>query len=157
MSVYDPNVAPDGPSWVALDEQERITLAIRAHEGRFPDALHSRDGNEIMHGSLHAIIETQIANGDPPATGRTVSRLVEDGLTRHAATHAVMEVLAHQLAGLGQGGARFDHERFEAELDQLTAPNALEAALKSSRMQDADQPMNRAQRRAAKKKKKKKS
>ncbi len=157
IDTYDPDIAPDRELWLALDEQARISWTIRAHEGRFPDALHNGEANEVMHGSLHAIIESQIAMGEPPATRRAVERLTADGLKRHAAVHAAMQLLARQLADLSNEGARFDKDAYSQDMDRLGAADALEEALKSARIQNSEEaPMNRSQRRAAARKRRKK-
>ena len=153
METYDPDLAPEAAAWLALDEQLRITYALTAHRDRFPDALHNADANEIMHGSLHAIIETQIASASPEVTGLTIQRLIGEGLMRHAAIHAVMIILAEQLVALSQGDSRFDEVAWAKKLEQLSAADALGRALQSPRIAQGPETMNRAQRRASKKKK----
>ena len=153
MDTYDPDIAPDTTAWLDLDEQARIAVAMQAHEGRFPDALHTEAANPMMHASLHAIVETQIARAAPAVTTQTIDRLCAAGLKRHAAIHAVMQVLARNLAQLSGEGARFDREAWAKELNTLTAGEALGQALQTARFDAPNPGMNRAQRRAAKKKK----
>ena len=108
-----------------------------------------------MHGSLHAILETQSAGASPAITGQTVARLIGDGLKRHAAMHMVMRVLAGQLASLAQDKP-FDHGVWERALGRLKAADAVSDALRYSQLEQGTEdpsdgpPMNRAQRRAAK-------
>ena len=154
MDLYDPDIAPDPAAWLALDEQARIEVALAAHEGRFPDALHSDTSNEIMHGSLHAIIETQVASGAPAITAKTLTRLAADGLKRHAAAHMLMHVLAGQLARLGGQDTAYDAQAWARALKKLNAADAVGKALQHVHLPDGDPPLNRTQRRAAARKKK---
>ena len=153
MDTYDPDIAPPAADWLSLDERARMSLAIGAHAGRFPDALHSEGGNEIMHGSLHAIVETQIASGQPPITGQTIDRLMKDGLRRHPAIHMVMHALAQQLVLAGQGSSP-EPGHWERTLSGLKAGDAVGEALRGRLVAPEDNDPsngNRAQRRAAQK------
>lgn len=158
---YDADVAPDPEAWLALDDQERTALISLHHDGCFPDALHSDGANEIIHASLHKIVENQIATGKPPQVAAAVARMTGEGLRRHAALHAVMQLLAE---GLGQltGENAFDGVRYAKKVDALTAGAALGTALQSARYAqtddegpDANPAPNRAARRAAKKQRRK--
>jgi hypothetical protein len=53
--------------------------------------------NATMHATLHAIVETQIALGDETPAERTAERLMDDGLDRHDAIHAIGMVLAEHI------------------------------------------------------------
>ncbi len=149
MDEYDADTAPDQQAWLSLDEGDRIGLVSRAHAGRFPDALHTEGSSEILHASLHAMIETQVALGKPSATTRALERLTGDSLKRHAAVHAIMQVLAKHLSQLSGEGARFDQSAYERDLDALKSADALGEALRAARFREDDSGMNRSQRRAA--------
>ena len=140
MDAYDPNETPPVQSWLDLDEKQRIQLALRAHRGKFPDALHQEGANEMVHCSLHAIAETQIASQDPPETAQALQRLMGAGLERHAAIHAVMLVLLEHLSSLLSKEERFDRSAYAAALAELTPVDAV------------DVPRNRAQRRRSRRK-----
>ncbi|MCB9677606.1 MAG: DUF1841 family protein [Alphaproteobacteria bacterium] len=146
---YDPARAPTVADWLALDEQARIRAALLAHEGRFPDALHTAEANRMMHASLHAICETQIASGAPEITKQTLDRLCAAGIRRHAALHEIMRVLAHHIADMREGG-RFDQLAWAADLAALGPSDVLGRAL-SGMPPSETATKNRAQRRAAKK------
>jgi len=149
MDDYTPDEAPDPAAWMTLDERARIELALRAHNGRFPDPLHTADANPMMHASLHGVIETQIASNTPPATGEALAQLSAAGMKRHAAIHALMQVLVQFIAQLGDGG-RFDHESYAAALGRLDAAGVVAGML--MRPPDSVDPgPNRAARRRAKK------
>ncbi len=154
IDEYDAATAPDPAEWLALEESERMELAIRSHAGRFPDALHHEQGNPIMHGSLHAVVETQIASGEPAAVRQTLERLQSAGLQRHPAVHAIMRELAVGLHGLSD--APFDHAAYEAALARIDPADVVAGALTNPALQavphDEHAPRNRAERRAQRKK-----
>ena len=145
MDTYDAELAPVPEAWLARSEQERISLVLRAHKGCFPDALHAKGANEIMHAGLHAVIENQLALNEPAATLPTLERLQAAGLRRHAALHLLMREMAGQLASLGEGGKVFDAAAWERSLNKLNAVSRPE------RPRPTPPAGNRAQRRAAKK------
>jgi hypothetical protein len=66
MQRYDPLKAPDPEAWLALDEQARIEL-VRDYHRR----ARIRLPNATVHAVLHAIVETQIGQGDAGAHGAT--------------------------------------------------------------------------------------
>lgn len=157
LDEYDPAEPPDPDAWLALDEGERNALAVRAHVGRFPDALHSENGTPHSHGPLHAIVETQIALGDPAAVRATVERLQAAGLQRHPALHEVMRVLMRQLGEAMETKRPFDHARYASALHAIQPADVVASALASPSLRSAapDEPRNRAERRAANKRSRK--
>ena len=158
MDTYDPSTAPAPEHWLALDEQARIAAALKAHPGPFPDALHGASGGEMMHGALHAIVETQIASGQPGITTATVDRLMDQGLKRHPAVHKVMQVLAEQLVERSRG-APADPAWWVERLSALKAGDAVAEGLRGRLFGEDPDTVgpagNRAQRRAAKRDKRK--
>ena len=46
-----------------------------------------------LHGAAHVLVENQIAMGDATAAPATFKRLMDEGLNRHEAIHAVGSVL----------------------------------------------------------------
>jgi len=115
---YDPDHAPDPAEWLAADEQERI---IRVED------YHSLAGIELpnapLHATFHAIVENQIAAGDPPSVARAVERLQKEGLDRHDAIHAVGSVLIGQIHDAIKSAAPPDsfNDSYIAEVEALTA------------------------------------
>ena len=65
--AYDPDVAPDPASWLALDEEERLNQVLDYHR-RAGISLPS----ENMHAVIHAGIENQIALGDELPVRRAI-------------------------------------------------------------------------------------
>ncbi len=118
VQCYDPLEAPDPQEWLALDEHKRIALARDHHRS-------ARIGgpNATLHATMHAIVETQIALGDPTPVRRTAQRLMDEGLDRHEAIHAIGSLLAkfiHDLISAPESGAEPNAPYFAA-LERLTA------------------------------------
>jgi len=97
MQRYDPLKAPDPEAWLALDEQERIELVCDYHR-----RARIRLPNAKVHAVFHAIVETQIAQGDETPARRTAQRLMNDGLDRHETIHAIASVLTEFMYDLMQ-------------------------------------------------------
>lgn len=118
MLRYDPFTAPDPDEWLALDEQERITLISVYHK-----KARIKLPNLQVHTVLHAIVENQIALGDEIPVARTLDRLVEDGLDRHDAIHAIAAALAEHLRSLKDRPATASDDpnaTYFAALERLT-------------------------------------
>jgi hypothetical protein len=86
---YDASKQPDPQTWLALDESERIDLVIDYHRRNHLQL----GGSAKLHGAVHMIVENQIALGDATAVPTTLARLMNEGLDRHDAIHAVGSVL----------------------------------------------------------------
>ncbi len=73
---------------------------------------------------LHTIVENQIAEGLAPVV-RAMARLMNEGLSRHDAVHAIGSVVADHLfeAMNARGGdyGRIAQARYSAAVEQLTA------------------------------------
>jgi hypothetical protein len=89
---YDALIEPHPDDWLATDEQLRIDVIRRYHR---------REGIEVeraeLHAAMHAIVENQIAEGDQLPVRRILLRLMDEGLDRHDAIHAIGSVLAGYL------------------------------------------------------------
>ncbi len=118
MHRYDPLKAPDPEEWLALDEHERISLAQDYHR-----RARIRVPNERAHAAAHAIVESQIALGDETPARRTAQRLMEEGLDRHEAIHAIGMVLFELMWELTQGPASDTdpNPAYFAALERLSA------------------------------------
>ena len=111
---YDPAVAPDPRKWLEMDEQERMSAIRRYHE-RAGIRVPSLQGHAIVH----TIVESQLADGHAAAI-RALDRLVEGGLDRHEALHAVGSILSRQLYRTMQGEKPFDTAAYDSDLEELT-------------------------------------
>ena len=111
---YDAMVAPDAAEWLSTDEGERLQAVLRYHK----KAGEAFEGLRV-HAIVHLAVETQLLEGHPVAM-RTMSRLLEQGLDRHDALHAIGSALADQIFGALHGQA-FNAVQYEERLDALTA------------------------------------
>jgi hypothetical protein len=126
MKAYDPLKPPDREEWLSMDEQERLDLV---------ESFHRRAGvrlpNAKVHAVVHVIVENQIALGEEVPAGRTVQRLMSEGLNRHNALHAVGSVLIGHLNDLLAAPAAEigtdpnPNPRYYNELERLTAKDWL--------------------------------
>lgn len=95
MKRYDPLRAPDPADWLSLEESERIHMVEEYHRRariRLPNAL--------LHATFHAVVETQLAEGEAIPVQETLDRLLVEGLDRHEAVHAIGNVLAEHMYDL---------------------------------------------------------
>ncbi len=95
MECYNPLEAPTSEEWLEMDESERIALVESYHRHAripLPDLR--------MHATFHAIVENQAALGDETPVRRTLARLVEEGVDRHEAIHAVAATLSEHMSDL---------------------------------------------------------
>jgi hypothetical protein len=113
--AYDPE-QPDADAWNMLDVAGRRAVMEDWHEGRV-DALHPGSLHRSMHVGLHVTVETLVAAGEPHVV-RTIDRITEQGVRRHAALHMVMEVLARRMAALA-GAEPWSDEQWAAALERL--------------------------------------
>jgi hypothetical protein len=91
VTNYNPEIAPDPTMWLALDEHERLHL-VEAHHR----AVRIRLPNVETHALFHAVVENQIAEG-LDCVVRAMTRLMNEGLSRHDALHAIGSVVAEHL------------------------------------------------------------
>jgi hypothetical protein len=117
MLRYDPHQHIDPEDWNAVDEYERIQSVQEYHRRN-----RIRLPNERLHAVIHTIVENQVALGDTYPAHAVLSRLMEEGLDRHEAIHAIGSVLADQMfaAAKEQGGTDLNAEYVEG-LNRLTA------------------------------------
>lgn len=90
LTEYDPQTAPDPTAWLELDEVDRIALAEEHHR-----RARIKLPNLRVHAVIHGVVENQIALAHEPVV-QAMARLMNEGLTRHEAVHAVGSVVAAQ-------------------------------------------------------------
>jgi hypothetical protein len=114
--AYDPDEPPDPEAWLAHDEYERVALAAAYHERLEPEMSELK-----THATIHAAIESQIAEGARPVID-AVGRLMAEGLTRHDAIHAVGAVfVAHIYEKVkAKAGPPDEDEAYFAAVEKLT-------------------------------------
>ena len=101
--IYDAQVAPEADDWLALDEGERMLL-VEDHHTRIGDALPTEEQRRL-HAIAHVIVENQLAEDAPPEARQTLARLLDAGMDRHAAVHAIgneVVTLMHELRTSGE-------------------------------------------------------
>ena len=117
MERYDPNQDPPPEEWLALDEQERMGLCEEYHARQW-----TRIPNAERHAVVHAIVENQLALGEPVLVA-TLARLRSEGVARHDAIHAIGSVLSAHLDSLPKDPRSQDeqNERYHEALRKLSA------------------------------------
>ncbi|HKJ46437.1 MAG TPA: hypothetical protein VJ991_11475 [Balneolales bacterium] len=88
ISSYDPLKAPDPDNWLALDESQRNQLVLQYHRQAGIEVA-----NEKIHAVIHVIVENQAAQEDLTPVNDALQRLMDEGLDRHGAIHAIGSVL----------------------------------------------------------------
>jgi hypothetical protein len=111
------NIAPNPIDWLRLDEQERISLIEHYHK-----LARIKLPNLTAHAVFHSIIENQIAEGLEPVL-RAITRLTDEGLTRHDALHAIANVAAAHIHDLfkNKDDAITSRARYIAAVERLSA------------------------------------
>jgi len=117
MEEYDPDRDLAAEEWLDLDEQERMMLVEDYHRGQ-----RIRMPNVAAHAVVHAIVENQLALGEPVVVA-TFARLRGEGLDRHDAIHAIGSVLAGQVHSLltNPESQEQPNERYREALGKLSA------------------------------------
>ena len=115
---YDANAQPLPKSWLELDEVERIDRVHDYHR-RMKVKLDSPE----LHAIAHVVVENQVALGDTTPVPATLNRLMNEGLDRHDAIHAIASILMNVVFdGLRQTNSSVDiNARYSQELANLTA------------------------------------
>jgi len=120
---YDASQAPDPETWLEADEDERIEAVLEYHEG-LED--HPEAGSMQAHAAMHAIVETQIASGEPAATAEKLDELTDAGIDRHAALHAIAGPVAHVVYGVAGGDADDEQEAMARKVAEVTVADGRE-------------------------------
>lgn len=85
---YEANEQPYSEVWLELDESERID-AVRDYHRRTRVKLE----NPEVHAIAHVVVENQIVLGEATSVPATLDRLMDEGLDRHDAIHAIASIL----------------------------------------------------------------
>jgi hypothetical protein len=117
---YNPLKTPKPDDWLALDESERIYL-VEVHHKRARVKL----PNAPMHAIVHVTVENQLAEGYE-VVRETLDRLMDEGLDRHDAIHAISTVLFDYMNNMLRQGHAVPHEEYFQGLRSLTAESWLE-------------------------------
>jgi hypothetical protein len=111
------------------DEDRRTAAAMVEHPeyahvwdrlNQLSDAEITKDGtNPILHITMHAAVESQIADEEPPEVAQTVAALERRGLSQHEAVHRIASVLASEIWYVMHEKRPFDPVRYAANLAEL--------------------------------------
>lgn len=116
--MYDAMRHPAPQQWLAHSEAERIEAVETYHRNHRLNVpkLH-------LHATFHVVVENQVALGDDTPVQQALVRLMEEGLDRHDAVHAIGSVLAsHVYDLLKTPELQTDpNAAYYSELNQLTA------------------------------------
>ena len=125
MDSYDPLTPPSIADWTELDESERLDLVLAYHRRRGDDLP-----NPDAHAVVHVIVENQAALADETPVASVMGRLIQEGLDRHEAVHAIGYVLMGTLHGAAQSDNQADPtSAYYRELMRLTAEKWLSQEL----------------------------
>lgn len=91
---YDPAHEPDREQWSTLDEAERI-----AHVTEYHRRARIKLPNLRAHAAMHVAVENQALMGDETPVAATLVGMMNEGLDRHDAVHAVASVLSGVMFG----------------------------------------------------------
>ena len=122
--IYNPLKAPDPKRWLAIDEAIRLKMVVSYHRKKRFDLP-----NERIHAAIHMVVENQVAMGDELPVSATLDRMMNEGLDRHDAIHAVGSVLAGRMWEMSQSDAdpQMDpNESYFDDLAKLTAQGWIE-------------------------------
>ena len=116
---YEADKAPDPEEWLELDESERIDLVIDYHRR----AKKPVGQDKKLHAIAHVIVESQVAMGDATVVPATLNRLMQEGLNRHDAIHAIASVLMGIIVDMFKNrDKQVDiNAQYGRELSELTA------------------------------------
>jgi hypothetical protein len=117
VESYDPLELPPPDEWLDTEESERLRLV---------EDYHRRAGirlpNVRLHSTFHVIVENQVAIGDEIPVGRTLVRLMNEGIDRHEAIHAIASVLSEHVFDVATGVPQHadPNAAYFAALERLT-------------------------------------
>ena len=117
LERYDPLRAPASQEWLDMGELSRIALVENYHRKagiRLPNAR--------LHATFHVIVENQVALGDETPAAKTLERLMNEGVDRHEAIHAVASVLSDHITDVLSGSSlpSDPNAPYYAALEKLT-------------------------------------
>lgn len=75
--------------------------------------------NPFLHIILHAVVENQIKQNDPPEVGVVLGKLMAKGDSRHEAVHEIARVLVEEIWEMLRYYRPFDSVRYVRKLQRL--------------------------------------
>lgn len=77
--------------------------------------------NPILHIYIHGVVENQLAGNDPPFVAEAVRELMQNGIDRHSAIHAVGAALAEQIYSMLSAKREYDAAEYQADVQRCVA------------------------------------
>ena len=117
MENYNPLKQPVPEEWLAIDEQERISLVRDFH-----DTLDEMPEDALsLHTMFHVIVENQIAQ-KVEFIPEAIAKLIRQGLDRHDAVHAIASIVCEDIFDLVNGNKQeFSVKQYRRKLEKITA------------------------------------
>jgi len=115
---YEANEQPHSQIWLDLDENKRIDAVMDYHR-----RTRVKLENPELHAIAHVVVENQVALGEATSVPATLGRLMDEGLDRHEAIHAIasilMSIVYDVTRKVDDGGDT--NAKYSRELAKLTA------------------------------------
>jgi hypothetical protein len=115
---YQADEQPQSEVWLELDESERNDAVMDYHR-----RTRVKLENPELHAIAHVVVENQVALGEATSVPATLDRLMDEGLDRHEAIHAIASVLmsiVYNVAHETDDGSDIN-ANYGRELGKLTA------------------------------------
>jgi hypothetical protein len=115
---YEANEQPDSETWLQLDEIERVQRVMDYHRRTRVELAKPK-----LHAMTHVVVENQLALGEATPVPTTLERLMDEGLDRHEAIHAIGNILMRIMfdAVHNDDGGGDINAKYSRELATLTA------------------------------------
>jgi hypothetical protein len=115
---YEANEQPHSATWLELDESERVHAVMDYHR-----SVKMVPENLELHAMTHVVVENQVALGEATPVPATLNRLMNEGLDRHEAIHAIGSILMSIVFDVSQEPdvSGDINARYSRELATLTA------------------------------------
>jgi hypothetical protein len=86
----------------------------------------------ILHINIHAVIENQLAENDPPFVAKALLKLTNNGVSRHEAIHVIGSALAQQIWTMMAQKKEYDQQVYRNHIDHYVSERlAWEAEIKA--------------------------
>lgn len=75
--------------------------------------------NPALREAILEVVDTQLADNDPPEARETLERLVRAGYTREGARELIAYIISHEIFAVMSSGKPYNKERYLAALARL--------------------------------------
>lgn len=115
LTEYDPDRAPDPEAWRAGNEMALVELVQAYHRAQQVPLA-----NERVHAALHVMVENQVALGAQTPVADAVARLMDEGMSRHDAVHAIGAIVSKHMHRATSTGVPISREAYFADVRAVT-------------------------------------